>query len=242
MKVDHAMIMAAGLGTRMRPLTNDKPKPLVQVAGKALLDHCLDHLRDASVRHIVTNVHYRPEMIESHMRGVQGFESIQISDERDILLETGGGLVKAQPYLGSQPFLCMNSDNIWTNGDDNAILKLADRWDDKRMDALLLLVPKPQAYCHNGVGDFYLDENDAIIRRGDRESAPYVYTGIQIVSHRLLRDPPIGAFSTNIFWDRAIGEGRLFGAVHDAKWFDIGSPTAIPIAEEELEKEILVYE
>lgn len=242
MKIDHAMIMAAGLGTRMRPLTNDRPKPLVDVAGKTLLDHSLDHLRDAKISNIVTNVHYRADMVEDHMSKIDGFDTIHISNERELLLETGGGLVKAQPFLGDTPFLCMNSDNIWTNGHKNALLKLASGWDDERMDALLLLVPKEQAYCHNGVGDFYLSDDNAIIRRGERQSAPYIYTGIQIISHRLLSDPPLGPFSTNIFWDRAIGEGRLFGAIHDGKWFDIGTPAAIPIAEEILAKETVIYE
>lgn len=242
MKIDHAMIMAAGLGTRMRPLTNDRPKPLVDVAGKALLDHCLDHLRDAKIPNIITNVHYRAEMVEDHMRRVDGFDTINISDEREMLLETGGGLVKAQHLLGDAPFLCMNSDNIWTNSHKNALLELASGWDDTRMDALLLLVPKEQAYCHNGVGDFYLGDDKSIIRRGERQCAPYIYTGIQIISHRLLRDPPQGGFSTNVFWDRAIGEGRLFGAIHDGKWFDIGTPAAIPIAEKILEKETGLYE
>lgn len=231
MNIDTAMIMAAGLGTRMRPLTNDKPKPLVKVAGKALLGHCLDQMKWAGITNIVINVHYRAQMVEQYLEHVTEFANIHISDEREQLLETGGGLLKAKPYLGDKPFFCLNSDNIWTNGPDNALLQLADQWNDDRMDALLLLVPKTQAYCHKGVGDFSLGGEGNIIRRGDDETAPYIFTGIQIISHRLLRDAPSGAFSTNILWDRGIAEGRVFGAVHDAKWFDIGTPQAIPVAE-----------
>ncbi len=234
MIIDTAMIMAAGLGTRMRPLTNDRPKPLVEVAGKTLLGHCLEQMEIADIKNIVINVHYRAEMVEQYMAHVPEFANIYISDEREKLLETGGGLIKAQPHLGDKPFFCLNSDNIWTNGVQNALLKLASSWDDEKMDALLLLVPKENAYCHKGPGDFFLADDDIIIRRGDKDSAPYIFTGIQIISHRLLRDAPKGAFSTNILWNRGIKEGRIYGTLHDAKWFDIGTPEAIPVAEEML--------
>ncbi len=228
---DTAMIMAAGLGTRMRPLTNDRPKPLVLVGGKTLLGHCLDQMQSAEIKNIVINVHYRAEMVEQYMAHVPEFANIHISDEREKLLETGGGLIKAKPYLGDKPFFCLNSDNIWTNGAQNALLKLASSWDDEKMDALLLLVSKDGAYCHKGPGDFFLGDDNNIIRRGNNDSAPYIFTGIQIISHRLLRNAPDGAFSTNILWDRGINEGRIFGKLHDAKWFDIGTIEAIPLAE-----------
>ena len=237
MNIDTAMIMAAGLGTRMRPLTNDRPKPLITVGDKTLLGHCLEQMEIASIKNIIINVHYRAEMVEQYMAHVPEFANIYISDEREALLETGGGLIKAQPYLGDKPFFCLNSDNIWTNGPQNALLKLASSWDDVKMDALLLLVAKENAYCHKGPGDFFLGDDDIIIRRGNKESAPYIFTGIQIISHRLLRDAPQGAFSTNILWDRGIAEGRIFGAIHDRKWFDIGTPEAIPIAEKILSLE-----
>jgi len=237
MSIDTAMIMAAGLGTRMRPLTNDRPKPLVSVAGKTLLGHCLEQMHRANVKNIVINVHYKAEMVEQYLEHVRGFSNIHISDERGLLLETGGGLIKAQSFLGDKAFYCLNSDNIWGNTKENALLKLSSQWDEQRMDALLLLVPKPQAYCHNGPGDFFLGDDNQIIRRGDNLEAPFIYTGIQIVSHKLLRDPPSGAFSTNILWDRAIEENKLFGAVHGGHWFDIGTPNAIPIVEEILSNE-----
>ncbi len=237
MTIDTAMIMAAGLGTRMRPLTLDRPKPLVKVAGRTLLDHCLDQIKLAKVKNVTVNVHYRAEMVEDHMANIIGFDTVHISDERNQLLETGGGLIKARPLLGDKPFFCLNSDNIWTNGKDNALLSLSEIWDDNIMDALLLLVPTEQAYCHKGVGDFYLGSDNEIIRRGDRGGAPYIYTGIQIISHRLLRDAPEEAFSTNILWNRAIAENRLFGAVHDGKWFDIGAPDAIEVAQNILKNE-----
>ncbi len=237
MSINTAMIMAAGLGTRMRPLTNDRPKPLVKVGGKTLLGHCLEQMEIADINNIVINVHYRAEMVEQYMAHVSEFANIYISDEREELLETGGGLIKAEPYLGDKPFFCLNSDNIWTNGAQNTLLKLASSWDDKKMDALLLLVPKENAYCHKGPGDFFLGDNDIIIRRGNKDSAPYIFTGIQIISHRLLRDAPQGAFSTNILWDRGIEEGRIYGTPHDSKWFDIGTPEAIPVVEKMLSLE-----
>lgn len=237
MMIDSAMIMAAGLGTRMRPLTNDRPKPLVKVAGQTLLGHCLDQMQLANIKNIVINVHYRAEMVEQYMTDHHEFANISISDERGQLLETGGGLIQAKPMLGDKPFFCLNSDNIWTNGSENALLKLASAWDDGKMDALLLLVSKGQAYGHNGVGDFFRDDDGRIIRRGENDSAPYIYTGIQIISHRLLRDAPSGPFSTNILWDRGIAEGRIFCALHDAKWLDIGTPQSIPMAEKLLAAE-----
>jgi N-acetyl-alpha-D-muramate 1-phosphate uridylyltransferase len=227
-KVDTAMIMAAGLGTRMRPLTLDRPKPLVEVAGKSMLDHVLDKARLAGVEHAVVNVHYLPEQVEAHLAKHARDLDIAISDERELLMETGGGLVKAQPLLKADPFYCLNSDAIWTEeGNADALTRLAQAWDDDRMDALLLVVSRERAFQHSGRGDFFLDEAGSLSRRGYHDSAPWVYTGNQLISHRLLRDAPEGPFSTNLFWDRAIGEGRLFGLVHQGDWFDIGSPQAI---------------
>jgi N-acetyl-alpha-D-muramate 1-phosphate uridylyltransferase len=232
--IGQAMVMAAGLGTRMRPLTNDRPKPLVMLAGKALIDHSLDKLREANVRDIVVNVHYLPDMVRQHLAVHANDLDVAISDESGLLLETGGGLVKALPLLTSDPFYCINSDNVWTERNGNTLLNLAAAWDSDVMDALLLVVPVPQAFNHNGAGDFFMDDEGRLQRRGVRVSAPYIYTGIQILSHRFLRDPPTGPFSTNKLWDRAIAEGRLFGAVHSGDWFDIGSPAAIAPTEAKL--------
>jgi N-acetyl-alpha-D-muramate 1-phosphate uridylyltransferase len=223
-----AMVMAAGLGKRMRPLTATRPKPLVEVAGQPLLDHVLDRLAAAGVRRAVVNVHYLADAIEAHLaRCAHGLE-IVISDERDRLLETGGGLVKALPLLGSDPFLVVNSDNLWIDGPVDAIRLLAGRWDDLAMDALLLMVPYARANNHQGQGDFHLDGAGRITGRRRRgRVAPFVYTGVQIVSPRLIRDAPDGPFSTMVFWERAIAAGRAFGAVHQGLWFDVGTPDAI---------------
>ena len=197
-----AMVMAAGLGTRMRPLTNDRPKPLVKVAGKTLIDHSLDKLREAGIGRVVVNVHYLPDMVIDHLGKHAADLEVQISDERDLLLETGGGLIKALPMLAGEPFYCINSDNIWTENGGNGLLELAANWDAARMDALLLIVPKARAFNHKGAGDFFLEKDRQLRRRGEYDSAPFIYTGIQLISHRLLRDPPAGPFSTNILWTR----------------------------------------
>ena len=228
-----AMVLAAGLGKRMRPLTATRPKPLVEVAGRTLLDHTLDRLRAAGVERAVVNVHYMADALEAHLRNrVEGIE-IVVSDERDVLLETGGGLVRALPLIDSDPFLVVNSDNVWVDGPVDALRLLASGWDDGRMDALLLLVPLARAHCHKGQGDFHMNAAGALRRRRKGAVAPFVFTGVQMVSKRLFDgDLPSGAFSTNLLWDRAIAGGRCFGAVHQGLWFDIGAPANIRKAEE----------
>jgi MurNAc alpha-1-phosphate uridylyltransferase len=228
-----AMMMAAGLGKRMRPLTATRPKPLIEVAGRPLIDHALDRLRSAGVKKAVVNVHYLADAVEAHLKNrVQGVE-ILISDERDKLLETGGGLVRALPLIDSDPFLVVNSDNLWVDGPVDALKLLAANWDEARMDALLLLVPLASAHCHSGRGDFHMSPSGELGRRKPRGVAPFVFTGIQIVSKRLFEgELPEGPFSTNLLWDRAIASGRCFGAVHQGLWFDIGRPENIRKAEE----------
>jgi len=222
-----AMVMAAGLGKRMRPLTATRPKPLVEVAGRALLDHVLDRLRVAGVEKIVVNVHYLPGSIEAHLASKAQDLEVAISDERDLLLETGGGMVKAAPLIDADPFLVVNSDNLWVDGPADTLKLLASHWDSERMDALLLVVPHARAQNHRGSGDFHMDRSGRLRRREKARVAPFVFTGIQMVSKALLRDAPEGAFSTNILWDRAIEEGRCFGAVHQGLWFDVGTPRSI---------------
>lgn len=232
---DTAMIMAAGLGKRMRPLTATKPKPLIEVAGKALLDHVLDHLQAAGVKKIVVNVHYLADAVEAHLAShVHGLE-VAISDERQQLLETGGGLIKAEPLIDADPFLAINSDNFWVDGPADTLKLLASHWDADRMDALLLLVPLARAQNHKGMGDFHMDRTGRLRRRDKSRVAPFVFTGIQMLSKRLLRDAPEGAFSTNILWNRAIEEGRCFGAVHQGLWFDVGTPRSIKMTEATLQ-------
>lgn len=227
-----AMVMAAGLGKRMRPLTATRPKPLVSVAGKPLIDHVFDHLRAAGVKRSVVNVHYLADALEAHLRARVKDIDVVISDERNLLLETGGALVKARPLLGDKPFLCVNSDNLWFDGPIDAIRALAAAWDDDRMDALLLLVPLARAYCHKGRGDFHMDAHGRITGwRKPGRVAPFVYTGVQMLSPRLIVDPPGEVFSTKVFWERAIQAGRAWGVAHTGLWFDIGQPESIPAAE-----------
>ena len=232
-----AMIMAAGLGKRMRPLTDTRPKPLVELNGKPLIDHVLDRLRTAGVSKLVVNVHYLPDQLEAHLATKADDFAITISDERALLLETGGGLVQAAPLIDCDPFLVVNSDNFWIDGPADGLKLLASGWDNERMDALLLLVPQARAGNHRGQGDFHMDRFGRLSRRARSRVAPYVFTGIQIVSKRLLADAPAGAFSTNILWDRAIEAGRCFGLVHQGLWFDVGTPRSIKDTEAALVNE-----
>ena len=222
---DTAMVMAAGLGKRMRPLTASQPKPLVRVAGKPLIDYSLDHLADAGVARAVVNVHYLADALQAHLKQRKAPDCI-VSDERDLLLETGGGMVKALPLL-PDPFFCLNSDNIWLDGPRDVFRELSHAWDPARMDALLLVVSHARAHNYVGKGDFHLDPEGRIGRRRSGRIAPYIYTGIQVVSHRLLRDAPEGAFGTMTLWQRAIDEGRLYGLPHTGEWFEVGTPQAI---------------
>jgi MurNAc alpha-1-phosphate uridylyltransferase len=228
--IDTAMLMAAGLGKRMRPLTATRPKPLVKVAGKALMDHALDRLAAGGIKTVVVNVHYLADTVEAHLRTRKDMD-FRISDERAKLLETGGGLIHARPLLGDKPFICANSDNLWIDGPAETLGMMQRLWDPERMDALLLLVPLARANCHSGPGDFHMDANGRLARRKTAHVAPFVFTGVQILSPRLLVDPPADVFSTNIFWNRAIAAGRLYGAVHQGLWFDVGTPQAIPVVE-----------
>ncbi len=230
---DTAMVLAAGLGKRMRPLTATRPKPLVEVAGKPLIDHALDRLRAAGVKKAVVNVHYLADAIEAHLKNrVKGIE-IAVSDERKQLLETGGGLVRALPLIDADPFLVVNSDNLWVDGPVDALKLLAAGWDDARMDALLLLVPLARANCHAGRGDFHMSATGKLRRRKPGGVAPFVYTGIQMVSKRLFAgELPDSPFSTNLLWDRAIEAGRCYGTGHQGLWFDVGRPESIRMTEE----------
>lgn len=222
---DTAMVLAAGLGKRMRPLTASQPKPMVRVAGKPLLDHALDQLAVAGVAKAVVNVHYLADAIEAHVKA-RATPAVTISDERALLLETGGGMVRAAPLL-PDPFFCINSDNIWLDGPFNAFHELSAMWNADTMDALLLLVPHTGARNFDGKGDFHMDGNGRLARRRSGRIAPFIFTGVQIVSKRLLRDAPDGPFSTNRLWDRAIAEGRLYGMTFTGEWFEVGNPQSI---------------
>lgn len=226
-----AMVMAAGLGTRMRPLTATRPKPLVRIAGASLIDHVFMRLASGGVRRAVVNVHYLADALEAHVRRHSHGLEIAISDERAKLLETGGGLVHALPLIDADPFVQVNSDNFWLDGPVDTLALLAERWDDAAMDALLLLVPLARANCHGGRGDFHMDAGGKLSRRRAGRIAPFVWTGVQLLSKRLIVDPPSEVFSTNVFWNRAIAAGRCYGIAHQGLWFDVGTPEAITAAE-----------
>lgn len=231
---DTAMIMAAGLGKRMRPLTASQPKPMVRVAGKPLIDHALDRLAEAGVANAVVNVHYLPQPLEAHL-AKRSIPAVTVSDERPLLLETGGGMKKAlDAGLLPDPFFCLNADNIWLDGPRNAFADLSAYWNPAVMDALLLVVPHSRAMNFRGPGDFHMDAVGRLSRRKPGRIAPFIYIGIQLVSHRLLRDAPAGPFGTMTLWERAIDEGRLYGANFTGKWFEVGTPQAIRPTEDAL--------
>ncbi|HEU4967590.1 nucleotidyltransferase family protein, partial [Sphingomonas sp.] len=201
------------------------------------LDHVLDRLKAAGVKRAVVNVHYLADALEAHLkRRVQGID-IVISDEREQLLDSGGGLVKALPLIDDDPFLIVNSDSLWVDGPTDSIRALAARWNDAEMDALLLLVPFARANCYPGRGDFHMDGSGRITRRKQGRVAPFVYTGVQIVSKRLFEGAKAEPFSLNRLWDRAIAEGRAFGQVHNGLWFEVGNPPAIKRTEALLAQE-----
>lgn len=229
---DTAMILAAGLGKRMRPLTASQPKPLVRVAGKALIDHALDRLAEAGVAKAVVNVHYLADALEAHVLA-RAMPKVTVSDERALLLETGGGMAKALPQL-PDPFFALNADNIWLDGPKSAFHDLSRRWDPETMDALLLVVPHARAMNFAGPGDFHMDPLGRLSRRRAGRIAPFIFTGIQLVSHRLMRDAPEGPFGTMTLWERAIAEGRLYGLSFTGLWFEVGTPQMIRPTEEAL--------
>lgn len=219
------MVLAAGLGTRMRPLTDTLPKPLIKVAGRPLVDHALDRLAEAGIAKAVVNVHYLADAVEAHVAS-RTAPRVTVSDERDLLLETGGGMIKAADLL-PDPFFCVNSDNIWIDGPTDVFHELSQAWDPATMDALLLLVPHTGAHNFAGKGDFHMDGRGRLARRRSGRIAPFIFTGVQLVSKHLLREPPEGPFSTNVLWTRAIEEGRLYGCVFTGMWFEVGTPEAI---------------
>jgi MurNAc alpha-1-phosphate uridylyltransferase len=225
-----AMILAAGLGKRMRPITTTVPKPLVEVAGRALIDHALDRLQSAGVDMAVVNVHYLPDLVEAHLAR-RRFPKIVISDERKKLLDTGGGVARALPKLGADPFLVLNSDSFWIEGMRPNLDQLAAAYDPDRMDALLMLAPTVAAIGYSGPGDFTMDATGHVQRRRERQVAAFVYAGAAILHPRLFANAPEGAFSLNLLFDAAIDEERLYGVRMDGIWLHVGTPEAIREAE-----------
>lgn len=226
-RIHRAMVLAAGLGLRMRPITLTTPKPLVEVAGRTMLDRALDHLARAGIEDMVVNTHWLAERVKEHLAG---WPEVRLSHEPD-LLETGGGVAKALPLLGHDPFFVANSDIIWTDGQSPALERLVQAWDTYKMDALLLLMPTAKAVGYEGKGDFFLDANGVPRRRRDPEVAPLLFAGVQILHPRLFEGCPEGKFSLNVLYDRALEEGRLYGLVHDGNWYHVGTPEALPEVE-----------
>ena len=221
-----AMVLAAGLGSRMKPLTNTMPKPLVPLAGRALLDHVLDRLADAGITKAVVNVHYFADQIEAHVAG-RAKPHVVISDERGVLLDTGGGVARARPLLGAHPFVIHNSDSVWIEHGVSNLTALLNAWDQTRMDSLMLLAPAATSLGYDGHGDFHLAADSRLTRQSGAAAAPYVFAGVSIAHPHLFSDAPVGHFSLNTLWDRAITEGRVFGIVLEGLWMHVGTPEAL---------------
>lgn len=231
-----AFVLAAGLGTRMRPLTDAVPKPLVKLRGHTLIDHVLDRIATAGVKKAVVNVHYLPDQIERQLSG-RSEPKIIISDERDALLDTGGGLRRALPLLGPEPFLVHNSDSVWVEGIGTNLGRLIQAWDEDRMDCLMLLALASTSLGYEGPGDFLLSSDGLVTRREPGRMTPFVFTGVSITHPRLLDGAPDGRFSLNLLWDRAIEQGRVSGIRLEGLWMHVGTPEALEEAEKWIERE-----
>jgi MurNAc alpha-1-phosphate uridylyltransferase len=228
-----ALVLAAGLGQRMRPLTSSVPKPMVRLAGRPLLDHVLDRLADAGIAEAVVNVHYLPHLIEAHLSG-RATPRITISDERAQLLDTGGAVKKALHLLGDAGFLVHNSDSVWIETQGATLTRMIDAWNPDDMDCLLLLAPVESSLGYSGRGDFSVGDTGEVRRRQPDETAPFIFAGVSINHPRLFADCPDGPFSLNMIWDRALKVGRLASIVLDGAWMHIGTPSALADAERRL--------
>ncbi len=231
-RITRAFVLAAGLGKRMRPVTATTPKPLVEVAGKALIDHALDRAAEAGIDTAVVNVHYLADLVEGHVAQRTDGLKILVSDEREALLETGGGVKKALDLVGAAPFVVMNSDSFWLEGPTPNLARLIERWAPEAMDLLLLVAPTATSLGYEGAGDFVMAPDGRLERRGERAVAPFIYAGVAILKPELFADTPDGAFSLNLLFDRAIARERLYGLRLDGQWLHVGTPEAIQAAEE----------
>ena len=225
-----AFVLAAGMGNRMRPLTDTIPKPLVPLAGRPLIDHVLDRLADAGITRAVVNVHYLAAKLEAHLTRRKSPEII-ISDERDVLLDTGGGVVRALPLLGDAPFVIHNSDSVWIEEHVSNLARLLDAWDPVRMDSVMLLAPTASSLGYEGPGDFNLAADGRLSRRADGGTAPFVFAGVSIIHPCMFKGEPERRFSLNRVWDRGIAAGRLYGITLDGQWMHAGTPEALIEAE-----------
>ena len=225
-----AMVLAAGLGTRMQPLTDDTAKPLLKVAGRSMIDRLLDNLASAGVQRAIVNVHWCADQVEAHLKARQDLE-IVISDERAAVLETGGGLAKARPLLGDDPVFVVNTDAFWEPTGAEPLQKLAERFDKELMDEVLLLADTKRCLGFPGAGDFFLEETGAITRRGDAASAPWAYAGLRIIKPQLYDNAPTEPFSANRIWNDLLLKGRVHGVPLDRFWLHVGDPQALKDAE-----------
>jgi MurNAc alpha-1-phosphate uridylyltransferase len=233
-RITTGMALAAGLGTRMRPLTNDRPKALVEVGGKVLLDHALDRFAAAGVSRAVVNIHHFADRMRAHIEARTGAPDIVISDETGELLETGGGMVKALPLLGEDPVLVSNIDAVWVDRGTPELARLMAAWDEARMDVLLLLAPMENTLGFDGAGDFYLEADGRLDWRGERASAPYAYAGAHIAHPHVFAGETLRRFSLTEIWKRLSTEGRLHGLPMEAFWMHVGDPRARDEAEARL--------
>lgn len=225
-----AMVLAAGLGTRMHPLTKTTAKPLIKVAGRSLIDRALDELVAAGVRRAVVNVHWFADAVETHVKARNDIE-VLISDERERPLETGGGLAKARPLLGDDPVFVVNTDAFWSPASPAPLLEMADAFDPATMDGLLLLADTARCLGFPGAGDFFLSEDKTLTRRGEASSAPWAYAGLRIIKPPSFDDEPVEPFSVLRKWDAMIAEGRLYGHRLDRFWLHVGTPDALADAD-----------
>jgi N-acetyl-alpha-D-muramate 1-phosphate uridylyltransferase len=232
------MVLAAGLGERMRPLTLTMPKPLVRLAGKPLIDHVLDRLADAGVKTAVVNVHYLPEQLEAHLASRRGRPpETLVSDERGVLLDTGGGTSRALPLLGQGPFFIHNADSVWTEGASPALSRMLKKWNPALMDSLLLLAPVTTSVGYAARGDFAMSQDGRLARRGANEVVPFAFAGVSLCDATLFKNAPEGRYSLNLLWDRALAKGKLYGIRLDGRWMHVGTPAALAEAETAFERE-----
>jgi MurNAc alpha-1-phosphate uridylyltransferase len=233
-----AMVLAAGLGERMRPLTLRMPKPLVPLAGKPLIDHVLDKLAAVGVTTAIVNVHYLPEQLEAHLAARRGGPpETLVSDERGVLLDTGGGVKKALPLLGHGPFFIHNADSVWSEGATPALARMLRLWNPAEMDCLLLLAPVATSIGYAARGDFSMAPDGRLARRAEGEVVPFAFAGVSLCDERLFRDAPQGRFSLNLLWDKALARGKLYGMRMDGRWMHVGTPEALAEAESLFERE-----
>lgn len=232
------MVLAAGYGERMRPLTLRVPKPLVELAGRPLIDHVLDRLASAGVEKAIVNVHYLPDMLEERLARRAGAKpEIIVSDEREALLNTGGGAKRALPMLGAGPFFIHNADSVWSEGATPVLSRMLALWNPTAMDCLLLLAPVSSSLGYGGKGDFAMAPDGRLTRRGEKQVVPFAFAGVSLCDERLFADSPDGAFSLNLLWDRSLAKGRLYGIRLDGRWMHVGTPEALAEAESFFEHE-----